>query len=614
MRAGDEPEPRAVDGDLAAVLVEPFEFDVGRVHLPAAADADPEPLRPGARDRDAVRRAAQFQVERTDFVAYLRTAAERGRQQPLPPDLLVVLVGLDRRRGERDRGMPRGDETAFGADAVDPAGVRAGVDHLGLVEQVEHEALVGGAALDEHGRLGHRPAQPGERLVAVAAVGDDLGDHRVEVGGDRVALADAGVDPDARARGQQQPGDAAGGRREVAVRVLGVEPRFDGVPGLRRLRAFELAAGRDVQLQPHQVGAGGDLGDRVFHLEPGVDLEEGEHPVAGVVEEFDGARAAVADRDREPLGRRLQLGGLVRPEHRRGGLLDDLLVAPLHRAVADAERPRGLAVGDHLDLDVPRAGDQALQEHDAAAERAQRFLAGALVGLGEIARRLDLADAAPAAARGGLEHQRVADLVARGEGFFEGRDLAAAPRSDRDADLLGDQLRADLVAELAHRVGAGADEGDADLLAQLRERRVLGDEAPADPRGVGLGLDQCLLQFGEVEVGPRGGGAERVRDVGFADESRGGVRVRVERDRLDPSPGLGGRVPDGVDQPHRGLSAVDDGDAIEHGQSLPVNLTAPRTAGDAGPAGTSPVFVVHIAPLPPGTPMSRMTHAAPAGL
>ena len=152
--------------------------------------------------------------------------------------------------------------------------------------------------------------------------------------------------------------------------------------------ALEAAARRDVQLQPDQVDAGGDLGDRVLDLQPGVDLEEGERLLAGVVEELDRAGAAVADGQREPLGRRLELGGLLRRPAAASGLLDDLLVAPLHRAVADAERPGGaLAVGDHLHLDVAGAGDQALQEHDAAAERAQRLLAGALVGVGEVGRR-----------------------------------------------------------------------------------------------------------------------------------------------------------------------------------------------------------------------------------
>src|ERR1700749_4050677 len=48
------------------------------------------------------------------------------------------------------------------------------------------------------------PPQPPELLVPVAAVGDDLRDHRVEVGGDGVALGDPGVHPDTGPRGQVQ--------------------------------------------------------------------------------------------------------------------------------------------------------------------------------------------------------------------------------------------------------------------------------------------------------------------------------------------------------------------------------------------------------------------------
>ena len=76
--------------------------------------------------------------------------------------------------------------------------------------------------------------------------------------------------------------------------------------------ALEPAAVGHVQLQLDQVGAGGDLGDRVLDLQPGVDLEEGEQLLAGVVQELDGAGAAVPDGQGEPLGRRLELGGLLR--------------------------------------------------------------------------------------------------------------------------------------------------------------------------------------------------------------------------------------------------------------------------------------------------------------
>ena len=155
-----------------------------------------------------------------------------------------------------------------------------------------------------------------------------------------------------------------------------------------------------------------DLGDRVLDLQAGVDLEEGEEPLARVVEELDGAGAGVPDRDGEPLGRlALSSAACVGVEHRRGRLLDDLLVAALHRAVAHPDRPRrALAVGDDLHLDVPGAGDEPLEEDHARAEGALRLVAGALVGVGEVGVGGDHADAAAAAAGGRLEHERVADL------------------------------------------------------------------------------------------------------------------------------------------------------------------------------------------------------------
>ena len=226
---------------------------------------------------------------------------------------------------------------------------------------------------------------------------------------------------------------------------------------------------------------------------------------------------------------------------------------------------------------MSRAGDQALQEDHAGAEGPQRLLAGALVRVSQVVAGGDHADAPPTAARGRLEHQRVPDLLAGAQRIGEGGDLAATPRRDRDADLFGDQLCADLVAELAHRVRARSDERDPDLLAQLGERRVLGDESPAHPGGVGAGLHQRLLQHGVIEVRAGGRGAQEVSEVRLANEGRGPVGVGVERDGLDLHPGFCRKIPYRVDETHRGLSTVDDGNTTEHRLSLP---STPRTKGD----------------------------------
>ncbi len=213
---------------------------------------------------------------------------------------------------------------------------------------------------------------------------------------------------------------------------------------------------------------------------------------------------------------------------------------------------------------MPGPGDQALQEHHTAAERPRRLLAGPLVGIGQLGLVRDHADAAPATARGRLQHQRVADPGGRGEGVVQGGDRATAPGRDRYADLLGDQLGADLVPELAHGVRAGPDEGDPDLLAQLRERRVLGHETPADPGGVGAGLHQRAFQHLQVQVRARGGRAEVVGDIGLAHERGRPVGIGVQGDRLDRYTRLRGQILDSVDESHGGFTTVDDGDTAEH--------------------------------------------------
>ena len=58
--------------------------------------------------------------------------------------------------------------------------------------------------------------------------------------------------------------------------------------------AVESTAAGDEDLQLDQVEAGGDLGDRVLDLQPGVDLEEREDLLIRLVEVLDGAGAAVS--------------------------------------------------------------------------------------------------------------------------------------------------------------------------------------------------------------------------------------------------------------------------------------------------------------------------------
>ena len=141
----------------------------------------------------------------------------------------------------------------------------------------------------------------------VGAEGDELRDQRVVAGADRVALPDAGVDPD---RGREpQPLDPPGLRQEGS-RILGVEAHLDRMARRRRPRRDRLADG-DPDLVGDEVAAGHELGDRVLDLDPGVQLEEEE--LAARDEELGRAGAPVADRPREaPPRRRRAAAGAAR--------------------------------------------------------------------------------------------------------------------------------------------------------------------------------------------------------------------------------------------------------------------------------------------------------------
>ncbi|GFN06092.1 hypothetical protein Smic_46480 [Streptomyces microflavus] len=120
---------------------------------------------------------------------------------------------------------------------------------------------------------------------------------------------------------------------------------------------------RDPQLQGDQVHPEHGLRHRVFDLEAGVHLQEVRPPLGGD-EELHGPRPPVADRPSSRHGRIVQPGAQALVQTGCRGLLDDLLVAALERAVPGPERPHGVVrVGHDLHLDVPAPLHVRLREH-----------------------------------------------------------------------------------------------------------------------------------------------------------------------------------------------------------------------------------------------------------
>ena len=160
---------------------------------------------------------------------------------------------------------------------------------------------------------------------------------------------------------------------------------------------------------------------------------------------------------------------------RRRGLLDHLLMAPLHRALAIEEVQHGAAaVADHLHLDVPRRGQVALQEDLVRAEGRSGLALGPRHRLGQVLRPLDQAHAAPAAAGRGLHEERETD-GGRGGGQVARRRGRRRARQHGYSGCRHHVLGPRLVAHHPHGLDRRPDPDDARVptgLGQGRDSRT----------------------------------------------------------------------------------------------------------------------------------------------
>ena len=439
--------------------------------------------------------------------------------------------------------------------AVDEPRVECARLHRGLGDQAPQEGDVRVDA--EHDGVGERTVEPFERLCPIGTERDDLGDHRVVVRRDLLALADARVDAHALALGCSPGDDRPRRREEPAVRRLGVDARLDGMPVEPHLllRERERLACGDAELLLDEVDARHELGDRMLDLQSGVHLDEEELVGRGIGdEELDRARAEVADAAGGVAGREADaLAGLL-VEQRRGRLFDDLLVPPLQRALALAEvHDVARRIGEDLHLDVARTLDEALEQQRVVAERGARDPACRGERCGQLVGRADDLHALAAAARRGLDEQRESHGIGRGDepGVVERRVGDAG--HDRHAGCRDVQLGPDLVAHDVEGLIARADEDDAGLAAGAGEARVLGEEPVAGVHGLRAGRQGGLDDAGGVEVALGGGRRADVHGLVGEAHVRGiGVGVGVHGDRVDAE------ASQRADHPHRDLAAVGD--------------------------------------------------------
>ncbi len=446
-------------------------------------------------------------------------------------------------------------ELAFHQRGVEPART-----HLRVPDERTQERHVRRHA--QHRGVGEGTVQPVQGRGPVGPPGDDLGQHRVVVRADDRARVQAGVHPDVARLGFGQAEHRAPGGHELARRVLGVDTGLGGVPLQTHVVGGQRQPlpRRHAHLPLHQVHAGDQFGDRVLHLQPGVHLQEEELVRAvGGDDALDGARADVPDRACGLHSGPSHALARVRVEQRRRCLLDDLLVPPLQAALPLTEvQAVTVGVGEHLDLDVPRRGDEPLDEQPVVAERPARLAPRRLHRL-----RKALGGGHhphPLAATTGrrLQQHRIAHPVGgRRHGIHPGH--VTLPGDHGNARGGHGVLGADLVAHRLDRRRGRSDEHDPGVGAGAGEGGVLGEEPVAGVHRLRAGVHGGAHDVRYGQVTPRGlGRTDPDGDIGLGDVPGVGVGVAVDRHRADPHPAQRGDHPDGD------LAPVRDQNRVEH--------------------------------------------------
>ncbi len=344
----------------------------------------------------------------------------------------------------------------------------------------------------------------------------------------------------------------------------GVDPALDRVPGQPHvvLAQAQRAALGHGDLLGDQVEPADGLGDRMLNLDPRVHLQEVEGAARGVDEELDGAEPAAGQVPPERDRGAADLGPQALVEERRGRLLEDLLVPPLHRAVPVAQVDDALTVAEQLHLDVTAGRHLPLQVHPAVPERRAGFGDRALDRRVELPGLFRRAQAPSAAATHRLDQDRPADLAGQPRRLGGAADRPSGNHRQAGGDRVA--ARPELVADGFELRGRRADEDQASRVARPRQPRALGEESVAGVHRLGASGERRPHHGAGIQVARRrSGGPDPDRGVGQPGRHRVPVGVGDREDGLDAE------RPAGAQDPHGDLPPVRDEDPPQdHGSSL----------------------------------------------
>ena len=356
----------------------------------------------------------------------------------------------------------------------------------GVGDDVLVERQHGANTLDTHLGQGSLGAAQGD--LAIWTLDDQLGHQGIVEAGDGGAGTHARVHADARTRRNLELGDSAGGGDESIGGIFRVDAELEGVAVADWvLVEAQRQAGGDAELLADDVHTRHSLGDRVLDLHAGVDLQEADGAVLGD-DELHRARARVVRSLADGAGALDDVGALLIRQERRRGLLDELLEAALHGAVARAHNAHvAVRIGQHLCLHVAGLGQELLHVTLATTEGCLGLTTCGLEGGLDVVVIVHDLQTTATAAECGLDGDGHAVLVGEIAGLLPVRDRIRGAGRQRGANLGGQGASSDFVAQGLDGLRCRADPGQASLRDSAREIRILGQEAVAGVHAVRAG-------------------------------------------------------------------------------------------------------------------------------
>src|SRR5690606_2582357 len=243
----------------------------------------------------------------------------------------------------------------------------------------------------------------------------------------------------------------------------------------------------DEDLLLDKVDAGDHFGDRVLHLNTGVHFNEVELTV--FVEELERASATVLHATAGFCAPFTDTFDEAARNSWRRGLLDHLLVATLHGAVALAQPQRIAAtISQHLHFNMARVLEELLHIDFWIVERSLSLVTGQRHSVEQGSFGIDHTHAAPTTTSGRLHNDGVADIACNTDNFGGVvRQPAFRTRHYRYASSDHGLLGFDLVAHGADSFGARANEHETAFLNALCKVGILGQKTVTRVNRLGIG-------------------------------------------------------------------------------------------------------------------------------